>query len=341
VSQRWKWLLLGVISAVALGATALVGITSWVGYQQRQDAPSSARIASSTSWAEGDRVVFRNTASGQGYGLVASVPLSDPGGPRALTKVPCDRVSATRGMFVCLRAEPGIAPTYDGSVYDDSGVQRVSWALPGIPSRARFSPDGTLVATTAFVTGQSYATVGFSTEAVVRRASDGASYGNLEDYALSIDGRTVRPVDRNVWGVTFADDRTFYATVGTGGKTYLVRGDLRARTLRSIAEGVECPSLSPDRTRIAFKRVTAGTGATVHWTPAVLTLATGAVRVLTAETRSVDDQIEWLDDATLLYGLPNQTPGDSDVWRLAADGSGAPSIFIHHAWSPSIVRSAP
>ncbi len=30
--------------------------------------------------------------------------------------------------------------------------------------------------------------------------------------------------------------------------------------------------------------------------------------------------------------------GDTDVWRLAADGSGEPEVFIEHAWSPSVVR---
>ena len=39
-----------------------------------------------------------------------------------------------------------------------------SWPLAGIPSRTRVSPDGVFVASTAFVTGHSYAGGGFSTE---------------------------------------------------------------------------------------------------------------------------------------------------------------------------------
>ena len=82
--------------------------------------------------------------------------------------------------------------------------------------------DGSLVATTAFVTGHSYATVGFSTETVIRTA-DGESLGNLEDFALIVDGAPLAAVDRNFWGVTFVDDETFYATAASGG-TDLARG---------------------------------------------------------------------------------------------------------------------
>ena len=60
--------------------------------------------------------------------------------------------------------------------------------------------------------------------------------------------------DRNFWGVTFSHKPTqFFATLGTAGQTYLVEGDLVSKQLRVIADGVECPSLSPDDTRIAFK----------------------------------------------------------------------------------------
>ena len=241
---------------------------------------------------------------------------------------------------MCLRTERGVVPGYDATLYTDDGVEVASWPLAGIPSRTRISPDGALVATTSFVTGHSYATVGFSTETVVH-TTDGRDLGNLEDYTLVVDGEVVAPVDRNYWGVTFIDDTTFYATAGltTTGTTYLVRGDLESRTLTAVASGVECPSLSPDGTRIAFKHLTSGSGPTAHWTPAVMDLASGDVQVLTPEARNVDDQIAWLDDDTILYGLPRDgAVGDTDVWSLAADGSDGPELFIPHAWSPSVVR---
>ena len=57
------------------------------------------------------------------------------------------------------------------------------------------------------------------------------------------------------------------------------------------------------------------------------------------DLHTIDDQIEWLDDGTILYGMPRDgAVGDYDVWKLAADGSSEPSVFIEHAWSPSVVR---
>jgi hypothetical protein len=71
----------------------------------------------------------------------------------------------------------------------------------------------------------------------------------------------------------------------------------------------------------------------------VLDLRTGVQSVLRAETRSVDDQVVWLDGRTLLYGLPRDgEPGVSDVWSIAADGSSGPRLLIAQAWSPAVVR---
>ena len=92
---------------------------------------------------------------------------------------------------------------------------------------------------------------------------------------------------------------------------------------------MECPSLSPDGTRIAYKKNTGGTLA-AHWRVAFLDLATGKETVL-SEPRSVDDQIEWLDDQTLLYGLARD--GAAGRQRYLADqrGPGFPFLHLHRA----------
>jgi hypothetical protein len=62
---------------------------------------------------------------------------------------------------------------------------------------------------------------------------------------------------------------------------------------------------------------------------------------LTAESRSVDDQVEWLDDGHILYGLPDDPGGGfsvTNIWMLGIDAGGPPRVFIHQAWSPSVVR---
>lgn len=338
MSERWRWAIVAAVCAGALGATGIVAVFAWQQHQARAAGPSTALTTSEAP--RGERILFRNTAPGAGYGHVAVVPLDDPGGARTVTATVCDRVDAAARRVSCLRTHRGIAPSYSATVYDDAGTELAQWPLPGIPSRTRLSPDGTLVASTSFVTGHSYATTGFSTETVIRDAH-GESLGNLEDWAFVVDGAVRAPDDRNFWGVTFADDDdTFYATAGLSrtGETMLVRGSLAQRTLTAIAQGVECPSLSPDGTRIAFKRVTNSAGGTTHWTPAVYDLASGRVTLL-AEDRSIDDQIAWLDDTTILYGLPRaDAPGDTDVWALRADGSGAPTLFLEHAWSPAVLR---
>jgi hypothetical protein len=69
-----------------------------------------------------------------------------------------------------------------------------------------------------------------------------------------------------------------------------------------------------------------------EWRLHVLDLATGRETAL-AETRSVDDQVEWLDNALILYGLQR------DVWAVRADGRGRPRIYIRDALSPAVVRA--
>ena len=73
--------------------------------------------------------------------------------------------------------------------------------------------------------------------------------------------------------MTFAaDGDTFYATLATAGKTHLIKGSLRNRRARTLRSNVECPSLSPDGTRVAYKK-RVGTGDN-PWRLHVLDLAT-------------------------------------------------------------------
>jgi len=153
----------------------------------------------------------------------------------------------------------------------------------------------------------------------------------------------MKAADFNFWGISFArDGRRFYATLHTDDRFLLVEGALPERRLRVVHEGVECPSLSPDGRRIAYKRRVAGEGGDrFRWQLQVLVLDTGRETALTAETRNVDDQVEWLDDRTLLYARPDDaTPDDAvdAVWALAADNSAPPRRLLRHASSPAAMR---
>ena len=106
--------------------------------------------------------------------------------------------------------------------------------------------------------------------------ASGTALANLEDFTILRDGQPVTAPDVNFWGVTFAaDSNRFFATLATGGHTYLVEGDLAARRVVVGRDNVECPSLSPDGTRIGFKkRMDDGSGSPV-WRFHVLDLRTG------------------------------------------------------------------
>lgn len=328
----------GILSMALVTVAAVCVVVAVQRASARADAPPEVAVTRLAGLDGGPRVVFRNTEIGSRYGLVSVVSLADPRGARAFTKIACDRIYATSRTASCLRTKRGLATTFEAVQLDADWHPVESWGLPGIPSRTRVSADGTLLATTSFVTGHSYMQVGFSTATDIREAG-GRDLGNLEQFTLLVDGKRSRPADRNIWGVTFAgDDDTFYATVATGGITYLARGDLSERTLTTLREGAECPSLSPDGTRVAFKHDVGGS--TPHWQVVVLDLASGRDVTLAGETRSVDDQVEWLDDDSLLYGLPRDgDAGVSDIWQIKTTAGAAPSLFIEQAWSPSIVRS--
>src|SRR5262249_28338647 len=139
------------------------------------------------------------------------------------------------------------------------------------------------------------------------------------------DGEPFDAPDFNFWGVTFAkDSNRFYATLGTGEHHYLVEGDVRRRSMKVLRDGVECPSLSPDGRQIAFK---SRIGNQARWRLRVLDLATLADHE-TAETRSIDDQAEWLDDENLIYS------DGQNVYAVPANGGGNPQQILRNATSP-------
>jgi uncharacterized repeat protein (TIGR01451 family) len=278
-------------------------------------------------------VMFRSEVEGPYWAQVALVPSEAPDAPRTILPLKCRRLHYAAGRGLCLTEEGSFVPTYHLYVFGPDFQVLHKVTLSGLPSRARVSPDGRYGATTVFVSGHSYADASFSTETVLMDLASGAKLGNLEGFAVSRDGQPFKSVDFNFWGVTFAaDGNRFYATLSTRGQTYLVEGDIAARRMQVLRANVECPSLSPDGTRIAFKKRIRG-GLAPAWRFYVLALATMTETPM-AEPRSVDDQIEWLDDHQLLYEIA------PDLWSVPADGSGEPRTFIRRAVSPAVIRTA-
>jgi hypothetical protein len=246
---------------------------------------------------------------------------------RRSDELACERVYYAGGRGICM----GVAASgvdYTAKIFDSDLETVDTVALTGFPSRARVAEDGRYGAMTVFVSGDSYLSspTAFSTRTTIVEMASGRPLGQLEQFAVSKEGKPFDAVDFNFWGVTFVpgDSNRFYATLGTGGHHYLVEGDVRGRSMRVLRDGVECPSLSPDGERIAFK---SRIGDSERWRLRVLDLDTPAEHEL-AETRSIDDQVEWLDSRTLAYS------DGTNVYTVPADGGGKAQLLVRDATSP-------
>jgi hypothetical protein len=59
------------------------------------------------------------------------------------------------------------------------------------------------------------------------------------------------------------------------------------------------------------------------------------------DDRSIDDQVEWLDNQHVLYAVADaSTPGQlaTNIWVATTDGSEQPRIYLQGALSPAVVR---
>lgn len=319
-------------ATVVVLAASVIGLSLW----QARRSTIRGSSASTTSLAPvleaapaRPFVAVRHLAPGDGWGHVALAPLDAPDGPRHLTALRCDRLHFAAGGGICLQAD-GL--TGRALLLDEHQQVHTTLPLTGPPSRARVSRDGRWGAYTVFEQGHSYAEDTFSTRTTIVDMASGTALPDLESFAVWQDGTQVKRADLNYWGVTFAPDgRRFYATLAFGGTPYLVEGDLDARRVRIVAAHVECPSLSPDATRVAFKRADG-----LRWRLWVRDLRHGAERAVAGETRSIDDQVEWLDDTHVLYQFPSDD--GNIVYAADVDGAAPARIFMRDAWSPSVVR---
>jgi hypothetical protein len=339
----------------SLVAAAAAGYVAWRAASEGRDAASLAS-ESGTAPARADttpldealldsvrarpHVYYRSTRASE-FGRLVVAALDAPDDTRAVTGVACERLTAGVSRGVCLvDNRQNLQPPALARLLDRGFAFAATVDLPGYPSRTRLSRDERYAATTVFVSGERYAG-SFATRTHIIDMAKGAIVAELEQFTTYRDGRPFSAVDFNFWGVTFTRDANrFYATLATGGKTYLVVGDLSRRRFDVLRENVECPSLSPDERHLAFKsRRADGDGWRLH----VLDLTAMEEWPVAGETRSVDDQVEWLDDARILYHVREDIGSPEvavNVWvsAIARESTEPARIFIHSAMSPAIVR---
>lgn len=325
--------LVGVCALLAVGYAAKAFMQRTPSVPPAADAPADpSALARVTSQAH---LVFLHSPGGDTYRQVAVMPLDALDGQRYLTPLMCQRVYMAAADGLCMGL--GQTATTFNARFENTG----NLAQPGIPTRARISPTGDLGSMTWFVAGHSYADAAFSTQTVLVDPHSAQTVADLEQFTILKDGAPIHAVDFNFWGVTFTRDASrFYATLATAGKTYLIEGNVAERQAQVLRENVECPSLSPDNTRLVFKK-RVDPNSPREWRLAVLDLATMEETPVPGENHSVDDQAEWLDDNHILYALQDEGPPATiaqNIWEATLEGIEPPHILLRGAMSPAVVR---
>src|ERR1700709_2772969 len=123
-ARTWRWAV-SAATVLILGGAVAYGVVAYADYRSRgaQPAATAAIAASGPTLPGGPLLVFRNTASGAGYGLVASVPLGSPGAQRTVTSLACDRVYATHRDLMCLHTDSGATTSFAATLYGATGRQ--------------------------------------------------------------------------------------------------------------------------------------------------------------------------------------------------------------------------
>lgn len=332
-------------------AVTLAAYIHWArtrGADNADEAPKSAAQpveVAAESGATGSRTkasrqfFFRYNGADSHYGRLAFAPYERLDQPQFVDNLSCEVAHVAGGRGICLAANRGVFTTYALKLFDAKTFKIIAeLPLKGVPSRCRMSIDGKLAALTVFVSGHGYASVSFSTQTLLIEVDNARIIADLEEFKVNRDGQPISNKDFNFWGVTFTPDaRHFYATLSTNRQHFLVKGEIANRSVEVIHDNVECPSLSPNASRIAYKKRLMAEGR-IFWQLHILDLRTSRETPL-SEKRSVDDQLEWLDDDHVLYSLPESETGSSastNIWLTGADGASDPKLVLKKAYSPSV-----
>ena len=279
-------------------------------------------------------IAFVDRTPGDSYGTVGYI---DRQGTRQSTNLECVRLDLNANGGICLDDTSGLGGGGRGLVLGPDLNPSLRFGI-NLPSRAAASPDGEIVAWTGFAVGHSYLDVGeFATTTQLIEVERGIG-ANLESSfaTFGLDNTLIDDETRNFWGVTFVDSETFYATIGIGEDTSIVQGSIANSRMQVVHENATCPEVSPDGSTLVVKERRDGD----FFQLVAINTTTGERRDL-PEARTVEDQVEFLDDSTIIYGLPNEAEGTEsqpawDIWSLDLNG-GSPQLIIPFADSPAAI----
>jgi hypothetical protein len=278
-------------------------------------------------------LMFETLGPPRAHGRVAMTPATADG-TRALTTLRCSRLSYAGGRGLCLTEEvrEGIVKTV-AYVFGRTFQRGARFELPGVATRVRVAPAGDVAAVTTYAEEESPAGERLAIETVLIDLRTARAIADLREFHIDAPGGALTgPFD--FASVAFdRDGDRFFATLSTPNTRYVVVGSIRNRQLRPIAPDVVSEALSPDGTRLIVKRRVGDRG---FWELGVLDLSSLVARRVDQGGRSVDDQVEWLDDDHLLYH--DASDAGTSIWVVAADGQSPPRVLVPEAFSPVVVR---
>ena len=301
--------------------------------------PTSAPIPESGPSLAPGEVMVVHRVPGDDYGRLAIRHLD---GTRTLLDRTCMRVHIATDHGVCLAENEGVVASFTTTFFRAENLNAdIKSYASALPSRARISPDGTFSAVTAFVSGSSYVDIGAETTTIVTidEIDSNRLLRGANQFTIDSDEARFNNQNPQYWGITFAaDEDEIYVTGFFGDKPEVMHGTLDNMTIEPTGWVGSCPSLSPDGKTLVFKEMTADNSFEL----VVVNLETNTKHTL-GETRSVDDQVEWLDNDTILYAL-HREGGDTvvqpefDIWMLDIAEGSEPELFLPNANSPAVAR---
>jgi hypothetical protein len=279
-------------------------------------------------------LLFRTLAPRRAFGRLAMVHAHDQL-TRFVAPLTCARVHYAGGSGVCLvEHASGTTLKHIAYLFDRTFARGAGIALAGVPTRVRVSPDGRWAAVTTYAEEELPGGERLASESVLIDISAGRIVADLREFRISNDAYAPLAGPIDIAGVAFAGDSDhFYASLSTPSKRYLAAGSIAARRVELIAVGMANEAVSPDGRRLVVKRQVGNHG---QWQLAVLDLGSMESTTLHHPERSVDDQVEWLDDTHVVYH--DAAEDATGVWMLSTDGLSGPQLLIPDAFSPVVIQ---